>query len=607
MTTSQTISESKAVELSAESLRAFCQEIERKFGTHVNWQQKDVVSGRIESFENHFKNLVAVSNIESHGVLEAGFGVLFDQRGLFIVGGVMLTVGQEKIAEDAQKCSAEAAEATSEGLKIVGDILADCWQKVLQKSLGQSNEVLHTKTFISKGLKSATEQIGSGGNKEVLLVEYEMAIEPYPPFKCGVIFGKDIFGVSSKDDAVEASGEQQEDDSQAAQVAESVEDAAGNEEPAGEKEKTAETKDEANNLEAEAVKEQQACEQATQAEEGGEQIQGAPQAQQAAEVEKGQAAQQEGQGRVQETGRGGEAETVEAQEESEQRQEVPEDGQEPQHQAQTPETSDAAESETVNEAQVPEKKGEIEETAEEPSEQAQDESQQAGNTDSGDTADKEDDGTGTEEKQASDQETAESKASAMGPISETIQKIAGSPAELPGQNEGRQVDSGSQFNALAGICARDIMQKEIVWISGDVSVQEAISMLQQSDCKYLFIGANKMADGIVSKSDLDAAVSPYLRPVFSKWRQSLDDATLKLKVKWIMSRVVPTIKTDASFDAVIEQLSASDAAALAVIDETGKVEGVVTVNDIFKAVVDGLGNTAAEQPVQMPASAPDAG
>jgi len=603
MTTSQTISESKAVELSAELLRGFCQEIERKFGTHVNWQQKEVVSGKIERFENHFKNLAAVSNIKSHGTLEAGLDVLFDQRGVFIVGGVMLTIEQDKIAQNARKCSTEAAEATGEGLKIAGDILADCWQKVLQKSLGQSNEVLHTKTFISKGLNSAKEQLCTGSNEEVLLVEYEMAIEPYPPFKCGVIFGKDIFGVSSEEDAVDGAGEGQEGAGQTAEGNEPLEEPAGNEQAVGEKERAAETKDQANNLEAAAAAEQQACEQTTQAEEGGEQIQDRPQAQQAAEAEKGETAQQEGQGQVQETGRGGEAETAEAQKGPEQKKEVPEDGQEPQHQVQAPETADAAESETANEAQLPEKEGKIEETAEQPSQQAQD----AAITDSGDTADKESGATDTEEKEASDQEAADSNKPATGAVSETIREMVESGAELPGQNGGRQVDPGSQFNTPAGICAKDIMQKEIVWISGDESVQQAISRLQQSDCRYLFIGANKTADGIVSKSDLDAAVSPYLRPIFSKWRQTLDDATLKLKVKWIMSRLVPTIKTDTPLDEVIEQLSASDAAALAVADQTGKVQGVVTVNDIFKAVVDGQGTTAAGQPVQIPASTPDAG
>ena len=551
MTTSETISESKAVELSAESLKAFCQHIERKFGTHVNWRQKEVISGSIDRFEDHFKNLVAVSSIESHGVLEAGFGVLFDQRGLFIVGGVMLTVAQEKIAENARNGSTEAAEATNEGLKRAGDILADCWQKVLQKNLGQGNNVVHTKTFISKGLSETKEQPGFGSDKEAFLVEYEMAIEPYPPFKCGVIFGRDIFGVSSQDDMVEASSEKQEDDSRAAEGTEPVEDAAGNEEAAGQNEKAAETKDQGKNLEAQAVKEQQVSEQTTQAPQGGE---------------------------------------------------------ETQQQPQTQDPADAPEGETPKQQQVSEPQGQVGETAEQPPQQVRDQSQPAEITDSEDAAQKEGDQSGTGEKETSGLGTADGKEPPTGPISETIEKMVESRAELPGQNEGRQVDSGSQFNPPAGICARDIMQKEIVWISGDESVQEAISRLQQSGSGYLFIGANKTAEAIVSKSDLNAALSPYLRPIFSKWRQSLDDATLKLKVKWIMSRLVRAIKTDTPLDAVIEQISLCDGGTLAVTDETGKVQGVVTVSDVFKAVAGEQGDIAvAEQPVQAPASTPGAG
>ena len=50
------------------------------------------------------------------------------------------------------------------------------------------------------------------------------------------------------------------------------------------------------------------------------------------------------------------------------------------------------------------------------------------------------------------------------------------------------------------------------------------------------IGADGVLEGLVSKSDLAGAASPYLRPEFAKWRWPLDDATLQIKVKWIMSR-----------------------------------------------------------------------
>lgn len=56
------------------------------------------------------------------------------------------------------------------------------------------------------------------------------------------------------------------------------------------------------------------------------------------------------------------------------------------------------------------------------------------------------------------------------------------------------------------------------------------------------IGADGVLEGLVSKSDLAGALSSYLRSEFAKLRWPLDDATLQIKVKWIMSRPIRTIK-----------------------------------------------------------------
>jgi CBS domain-containing protein len=173
------------------------------------------------------------------------------------------------------------------------------------------------------------------------------------------------------------------------------------------------------------------------------------------------------------------------------------------------------------------------------------------------------------------------------PVSETIQRMTQSPATLPGEPA-----SPAQAQAPAAsdtICAKDIMQQNIVWGSPDDSVQQALTKIQH-DTDYIMIGRDGMLEGIVSKSDLSGAISPYLRPVFAKWRRPMDDATLQIKVKWIMTKPVQTISPETSLKVIIENIRQSHRRALPVVDQQGKVQGLVTVFEIFNALLNSYQN-----------------
>ena len=155
------------------------------------------------------------------------------------------------------------------------------------------------------------------------------------------------------------------------------------------------------------------------------------------------------------------------------------------------------------------------------------------------------------------------------------EKSAQSPPELPRK---------WSVTALA-IYAKDIMQKEPVWGSPEDSVQEILSKMKQQHTGYMMIGTDGVLEGIVSKSDLNGAVSPYLRPEFAKWRRPLDDATLKLKVKWIMSRPVHIISSQTPLAAIMSSMCRFRVRALPMVNQQGKVLGLVTEADIFKAIL----------------------
>lgn len=121
----------------------------------------------------------------------------------------------------------------------------------------------------------------------------------------------------------------------------------------------------------------------------------------------------------------------------------------------------------------------------------------------------------------------------------------------------------------------------MVWADPEDTVQDVIAKMQQHNVGYVLIGHNGVLEGLVSSSNILGAVSLYLRPMFAQWRRPEDDATLGVKVKWIMSRPVRTVRADATLAAVIESIRRCGGRCLPVVDARGTVQGLVSVFDIL--------------------------
>jgi CBS domain-containing protein len=137
-------------------------------------------------------------------------------------------------------------------------------------------------------------------------------------------------------------------------------------------------------------------------------------------------------------------------------------------------------------------------------------------------------------------------------------------------------------DAAALVSAQQVMQNGVAWLTPDDTVQDAVGRMQQERSGYLMIGSGGVLEGIVSRSDLAGALSPYLRPVFAKWKRPLDDATLQIKLSWIMSRPVHTTTLQTPLGAVAGMMLHAGCRCLPVVDEGGTVHGVVTAFDVFK-------------------------
>lgn len=149
-----------------------------------------------------------------------------------------------------------------------------------------------------------------------------------------------------------------------------------------------------------------------------------------------------------------------------------------------------------------------------------------------------------------------------------------------------QSHAQSGLAELLDLPASEIMEKEVVWIGPEDTVQDAIAKMQQHNVGYALVGANGAIEGLVSASNIMGAVSLYLRPMFAKWRRPQDDATLGVKVKWIMSRPVRTVRPDATVAAMIEGMRRCGGRCLPVVDAKGAVQGMVTVFDILLRILE---------------------
>jgi len=175
------------------------------------------------------------------------------------------------------------------------------------------------------------------------------------------------------------------------------------------------------------------------------------------------------------------------------------------------------------------------------------------------------------------------------PVSETIRRMIQSPAVLLHENSIPALETplcDLLQNELLTLCAKDVMQKEVVWGSPDDSIQQTFAKMQQHDAGYMMVGHEGLLKGIISKSDLTGAISPYLRPMFAKWRRPMDDATLQIRIKWIMSKPVRTISPQMSLATIMRNMCRSRVHCLPVVDPQGKVQGLVAEINILKAVLN---------------------
>ncbi|MHC4526912.1 MAG: CBS domain-containing protein [Planctomycetota bacterium] len=571
-------------ELSGHAFSAFCDDISGMFGVSMSCSEGRVSTETVASLQNRFEKLVAVNCVRSEGALEGTFQMIFDRKGLFILAGLITMPEQmtnllekcvlpAKIQTNIKNGSLKEAREVSDSLSEAGNLMVGSWDRVFREELENHKHFAQSTTFIGEPWDNSDESISLSRDEEFTFVSFDMTISEYPPFACGVIFPETIFGKAKTAEKIKAEAE-------AKVRAEAEEKARAETEAQAEADAQAQAEaEEKAKLEAEKKAITEAEERAKEEEE----LRAKAEAEARAKIEAEQNAKRQAETQSQ---AGSEPE---GEEETE---------------TETPETTEVEEEPkaegvegTEVEAEPQAEAGgttEVEEGAEaEDEEQAKAESTEEAD----DEIEGEPDG---ESERSSDDGAAEqaevtadvSQAPPLGGVSEAIHRMTDSPAVLPGQ----------AVSVYLGAPAKEIMQTDIVWSRPDDSVQQALTQMQQQDVGYLMVGVDGVLEGILSNSNVTGAISPYLRPVFSKWRRPLDDASLNIRIKWIMSRPVRTIKPETPLAVILENMRQFSGRCLPVADDQGNILGLVTVFDIFKVLevnvdVSSSGKTAQAPPL----------
>lgn len=179
------------------------------------------------------------------------------------------------------------------------------------------------------------------------------------------------------------------------------------------------------------------------------------------------------------------------------------------------------------------------------------------------------------------------------PVSDAIQELTQSdPAAcFSSWTPDSQIDSD-----VLNRPAQSVMKTKLLWLDPSDSVETAMQKMQQKNTRYALVKEEDRLEAVFSRSDLNAALSPYLKSAFEQYRRPLDDASLQIRIKWFMSRPVHTVTPETPLWKVMETMCRHSVRALPVQDAEGTVRGLITSIEIFRALVLPKTETPSQEP-----------
>jgi acetoin utilization protein AcuB len=132
------------------------------------------------------------------------------------------------------------------------------------------------------------------------------------------------------------------------------------------------------------------------------------------------------------------------------------------------------------------------------------------------------------------------------------------------------------------------MTRDVITITPDTSLHEAHRLMTEKGIRRLPVVDHGKVVGIVTLGDVRSA-EPSTASTLSVWE--MNNLLAKLKVAEIMTREPVTISQEATISTVAEIMLERKFSGLPVVDERGKLVGIITESDIFRLVVREWGRT----------------
>lgn len=147
---------------------------------------------------------------------------------------------------------------------------------------------------------------------------------------------------------------------------------------------------------------------------------------------------------------------------------------------------------------------------------------------------------------------------------------------------------------------RDHMVSPVITVTPDTPFQDALKLMRDKGFRRLpVVNKSGKVVGIVSERDLLYA-SPSPASTLSIWEMNY--LLSKITVEKVMTKNVITVSPDAPIERAAYTLTIHKFGGLPVVDDNGKLVGIITETDIFKALVEifGGGQTGLRLTMHIP-------
>jgi CBS domain-containing protein len=151
---------------------------------------------------------------------------------------------------------------------------------------------------------------------------------------------------------------------------------------------------------------------------------------------------------------------------------------------------------------------------------------------------------------------------------------------------GSKIRNGGKKATMDRELVKDWMTHEVVTVPTDMTLPEAHRLMTEKGIRRLPIMKNKHMVGIVTLGDVREA-EPSDATSLSIWE--LNYLLAQLRLDQIMTRDPFTISRDATLGEAAKVMLESKVSGLPVVNSGGKVMGMITESDIFRAVVQRWG------------------